>query len=336
MSQLDSILQSFKTARKKINAFLRRQRWKEAFIFSLFVLMSFGFWLLQSLQQDYEMEIHIPVKVKNAPPNIAFNNLPPEAVVVRVKDKGSALLNYSIGRKFIPIELEMKDISDKSGKLSIARKTIESDIQKQLLASSTLLDFEPQEIEVSYSERKKKEVPVIFNGTVHTSPGFHIAGSIQISPETIEVYASEETLDTLFHVETVVTEFKEANKSITKTLALKKIDDATFEPTSVTINIPIEEFTEKTLEVPISLTDIPAQHTVRTFPSTVKVTCSIPLSRFKTLSPESFEIQLSYKDLEQNFTGVTPIQLSKQPEGVNIISLEPNKIEFIIEQNDLP
>ena len=55
MSQLDRINQSFKSARIKINAFLRRQRWKEALIFFSFVLLSFGFWLLQSLQQEYEM-----------------------------------------------------------------------------------------------------------------------------------------------------------------------------------------------------------------------------------------------------------------------------------------
>lgn len=64
MSQLDRINYSFKSARMKINAFLRRQRWKEALIFFSFVLLAFGFWLLQSLQQEYEIEISIPVRYK--------------------------------------------------------------------------------------------------------------------------------------------------------------------------------------------------------------------------------------------------------------------------------
>ena len=115
MSQLDRINNSFKSARMKINAFLRRQRWKEALIFFSFVLLAFGFWLLQSLQQEYEIEISIPVRYKNIPPDVSFTETPPQEVVARVKDKGSVLLNYSFGRSFAPIEANMKNQTEKSG-----------------------------------------------------------------------------------------------------------------------------------------------------------------------------------------------------------------------------
>ena len=108
MPQLD-INQSFKSARMKINAFLRRQRWKEALIFFFFVLLSLGFWLLQSLQQEYEIEISIPVRYKNIPPDISFTETPPQEIIAKVKDKGSVLLNYSFGRSFAPIETNMKN-----------------------------------------------------------------------------------------------------------------------------------------------------------------------------------------------------------------------------------
>lgn len=165
MPQLDNINQSFKSARMKINAFLRRQRWKEALIFFFFVLLSLGFWLLQSLQQEYEIEINIPVRYKNIPPDISFTETPPQEVIAKVKDKGSVLLNYSFGRSFAPIEMNMKNQAEKSGSLSIAKKAIENDIQKQLLATTSLVGFEPQHIEAPYSKRIKKDIPVVFNGT---------------------------------------------------------------------------------------------------------------------------------------------------------------------------
>ena len=139
MPQLDNINQSFKSARMKINAFLRRQRWKEALIFFFFVLLSLGFWLLQSLQQEYEIEINIPVRYKNIPPDISFTETPPQVVIAKVKDKGSVLLNYSFGRSFAPIETNMKNQAEKSGSISISKKAIENDIQKQLLATTSLL-----------------------------------------------------------------------------------------------------------------------------------------------------------------------------------------------------
>lgn len=335
MPQLDNINQSFKSARMKINAFLRRQRWKEALIFFFFVLLSLGFWLLQSLQQEYEIEINIPVRYKNIPPDISFTETPPQVVIAKVKDKGSVLLNYSFGRSFAPIETNMKNQAEKSGSISISKKAIENDIQKQLLATTSLVTFEPQHIEAAYSKRIKKEIPVVFNGTIQTNPGFHISGNITISPMNISVYASDVVLDTLNQAKTVFTEIKKGNKTITKTVQLQKVSEATYDPTSVTITIPIEEFTEKTLEIPVLCTDLPPHYTLRTFPSVAKVTCSIPLSRFKDLSEDAFEIRFSFKDLEQNVSGSLPIQLTKKPDWVSSVALVPDKIEFILEQNNL-
>ncbi len=213
MSRLGQIKQTFKSVRIEIKAFLRRQQWKEALIFFYFTLLAFGFWLLQSLQQEYEIDIKIPVKYKNVPPDISFTETPPEAITVKVKDKGSVLLNYSLGRSFAPIEANMKTQPEKAGKLVVSRKDIESDIKKQLIATTSLLNFDPQHIDAAYSKRIKKEIPVVFAGTVQTNAGFKVSGDISITPRNINVYASDVVLDTLQEIKTVHTEIKEARLS---------------------------------------------------------------------------------------------------------------------------
>ena len=232
MSRLGQIKQTFKSVRIEIKAFLRRQQWKEALIFFCFILLAFGFWLLQSLQQEYEIDIKIPVKYKNVPPDISFTETPPEAITVKVKDKGSVLLNYSFGRSFAPIEANMKAQPEKAGKLVISRKDIESDIKKHLIATTSLLSFEPQYIDAAYSKRIKKEIPAVFEGTVQTNAGFKVSGDISITPRNISVYASDVVLDTLKEIKTVYTEIKKGNKTVTRTIQLEKIDGATLEPTS--------------------------------------------------------------------------------------------------------
>ncbi len=332
MSRLGQINQTFKSIRIEIKAFLHRQKWKEALIFFFFVLLALGFWLLQSLQQEYEIDINIPVKYKNVPPDISFTETPPEAITVKVKDKGSVLLNYSFGRSFAPIEANMKDQPEKTGKLVINRKSIESDIKKQLIATTSLVSFEPQQIEVAYSKRIKKDIPVVFNGTIQINAGFKISGDITITPHNISVYASDVVLDTLKEVKTVFTEIKKGNKTITRNVQLQKIDGTTFDPASVSVTVPIEEYTEKTLEIPVICTDLPPHYTLRTFPSVVKVSCSVPLSRFKNVSADDFEIRISFADLEQNVSGTLPLKLNKKPAGVDIATIAPDRIEFILEQ----
>lgn len=332
MSRLGQINDSFKSTSSEIKALVHRQRWKEALIFFCFVLLSLGFWLLQSLQQEYEIEIKIPVKYKNIPPEISFIGTIPNEITARVKDKGSVLLNYSFGRTFVPIEVNMKNKTNENGKFTLSKKTIDSDIKKQLIATTMLEGFEPQQIEVAYSKRIKKELPVVFNGKIQTEGGFKVSNDILIKPQNVSVYASDLILDTLTQIKTVYTEIKNGNKTLTKTLQLQKTEGATIEPISVTVTIPIEEYTEKTLEIPVVCTNLPAHYTLRTFPSTVKVTCSIPLSRFKDLSEDQFAIQIAFADLEQNVSGTLPIKLAKKPDWVDAVSIKPDKIEFILEQ----
>lgn len=333
MSQLEGIKQSFKSARLKINAFMRRQRWKEALIFFAFILLALGFWLLQSLQQEYEIEITIPVRYNNIPADIAFTETPPSKIVATVKDKGSVLLNYSFGRSFAPIEAGLKK-NDRSGSIVINKKTIESDILKQLLSTTMLTGFEPQQINAVYSERVKKEIPVLFSGDIQTEPGFHVSGDITIVPRMIKVYSMKSTLDTLTHLQTAFIEIKKGDKTITRTIHLQKVKGATFDPTTVSVTIPIEEFTEKILEIPVICTDLPPHYTIRTFPASVHVTCNVPLSRFKELSENDFAVKISFADLEQNVSGSLPIHLTKKPEWVDGETLSPDKIEFILEKNN--
>lgn len=333
MLRLESIKQPFKSALQKIKVFSRCQRWKETLIFCAFILLALGFWLLQSLQQEYEIEINIPVRYKNVPPDIAFTDSIPNNITAHVKDKGSVLLNYSFGRRFAPIETDLKDIKSKNGTININKRSIESDILKQLISTTTLTGFEPQQVEIQYGEKMHKQIPVKFNGDIQIASGFQQSGDITIDPSTITVYASKVLLDSLSNVQTVYTEIKKGNKTITRTIPLQRIQGINYKPEAVTVTIPIEEYTEKTLEIPIICTNLPAHYTLRMFPAMAKVTCRIPLSRFKELSADQFTIHISFSDLEQNVSGSLPIQLTSKPDWVRNTTLLPDKIEFILEQN---
>ncbi len=334
MSRLENIRNSFKSIETETKAFFHGEKWKETLVFLFFVLLAFGFWLLQSLQQTYEIELTIPVRYKNIPADIAFNSPAPETIVAKVKDKGSVLLNYTFKGSFAPIDISMKDKEQKNGTILVSKESIENEILKQLIATTSLQGFEPQEISVNYSQRISKRIPVVFDGDIQPAAGFQISNDIQITPQEVDVYATSTLLDSLSEVKTVFTEIKKADKEIKRTVQLEKIKGANIDPETVSVTIPIEEYTEKTLEIPVSCDHIPPHYTIRMFPAVVKVTCGIPLSRFKSLSKEMFEIHIPYKELEQNISGTLPVTLTKKPDWVRTVTLTPDKIEFILEHNN--
>lgn len=163
-------------------------------VFFFFALLAFGFWLLQSLQQEYEIELVFPVKYKNVPADIAFNAPEVETITAKVKDKGSVLLNYTFGRSFAPIEVNMKNTKEKNGSVQVSKRQIENDIQKQLIATTALQSFDPQQIDMDFSQRVHKEIQVVFNGDIHMEAGFQLSGDIQINPQKINAYCHRSDL----------------------------------------------------------------------------------------------------------------------------------------------
>lgn len=315
-----------------IKALLHKNQWKEALIFFYFILLASGFWLMQSLQQEYEINIYIPVRYKNMPKDVTFRETPPETIDVKIKDRGSILLNYTIGRKFAPIDVDLKNRHIKQDKLFIEKKEIENEIKKQLMVTTSILSFDPQDIRLIFSKQIQKDLSVSFSGEIRTLPGFKVSGSIKIEPNIVTAYASPFMLDTIDTISTIYTEIKKANKTITQTIHLKKIDGVVFDPTSVEVTIPIEEYTEKSVDVPIIFSEVPPHYRVRSFPSVVRVSCSIPLSAFKELTDDQFQIIIPFSELEQSTTGMIPIQLTNKPKGVERATIIPDRIEFILEQ----
>lgn len=77
--------------------------------FLCFFFIAAGFWLLQTLNNDYETEFSIPVRLRNVPENVVITSEPVSEVRVRVRDKGTVLLNYMLGKNFYPVILDFKN-----------------------------------------------------------------------------------------------------------------------------------------------------------------------------------------------------------------------------------
>jgi hypothetical protein len=318
------------TLREKINAYLHR-RWKDALIFLFFFFLAGAFWYLQSLQQDYETYISIPIRYRNMPDNISFTDTVPDKITVHVRDKGSHLLNYTVGASFPVLDINLKELSGQ-GVFNLTPKEMQGALSQTLFSTTAILDFAPSQLQLKYNRRKEKRLPVVFNGKVNLAPGFRLVGDIIITPSAVKAYGTSATLDTLHSLQTVFTDIKQLNASGTFTLPLQKRQGASFQTTEVTVTFPVEEFTEKDFDIPVVLTGIPNGYTVRLFPPTIKVVCHIPLSRFKELTPEDFALQLPFAELRRNYSGQAPIRLTRHPEWVQTINLVPDKVEFLLEK----
>ena len=111
MSESGKIGKSLKFLRSQLN----RNFW--AFLF--FLTLSAGFWLFLTLEEVYEVEIPVPVKLKNVPDNVVLTTPPPKEIKIRVRDHGGLLLRYKYTHSLGSITLDFKDYDTRSGHVAL-------------------------------------------------------------------------------------------------------------------------------------------------------------------------------------------------------------------------
>ena len=303
---------------KKIKDFLLSDKSREFLIFLFFFLIAGGFWLLQTLNNDYEAEFSIPVRMKDLPNNVVLTSEPPSELRVRVKDKGTVLLNYMLGKSFFPVNLGFLDYKGKDNHVKIYASDFEKKILSQLNVSSKILSIKPDTLEYIYSEGKSKLVPVRFQGKVTAGLQYYVSDTI-CKPDSVLVYAPEGILDTI-------------TTAYTQNITLENISDTTRRRIPLTSERGVDIYTEKTVEVPLHGVNFPADKVLRTFPSKVQITFQVGLKRFRSIKASDFIINISYEELLKLGSDKYTVKLKSFPSGINQIRIVPEQVDFLIEQ----
>lgn len=316
---------------KQMKDFLLSEKSREFFVFLFFFFIASGFWLLQTLNNDYETEFSIPVKLKGVPNNVVITSEPASELHIKVKDKGTVLLNYMLGKSFYPITLDFNDYKGTNNHVSVYAPQFERKILSQLNGSTRLLSMKPDTLEYYYSTGEAKLVPVKLQGTVSAGREYYLSDTI-FTPDSVLVYASEKDLDTITVAYTQKLKLEDISDTLKQQVSLASRKGVKFVPASIEMMLPVDIYTEKTVEVPLRGVNFPADKVLRAFPSKVQVTFQVGLSRFRQIGADDFHIYVSYEELLRLGSDKYTVKLKNIPKGVSHVRFNPEQVDFLIEQ----
>lgn len=316
---------------EKIRNFLLSRKSGEFLIFLFFVFVSFCFWLLQVLNDDYETELAIPLKMKNVPENVVLTSELPKELKMSVKDRGTVLVNYLLGKTLYPVTLDFNDYADKGSQIRIPAMSLNKRMVGQLNQSTKLLSVKPDTLELIYTRGEGKKVPVRLRGEVKTERQYYIS-DIVYSPDSAMVYAPKEILDTITAAYTEALYVEQISDTLRHRVGLMPVKGARFTPEYSDVTFLVDVYSEKTVEVPVKGVNFPADKILRTFPSKVNVTFQIGLRQFKGVDSGDFEVVVDYEKLLKDKKEKCRPELVHFPSNINHIRMSPSEIDYIIEQ----
>lgn len=319
---------------RKIRLALLSSKARETLVFLFFLAISYGFWLLQTLNESFDIRLRAPLQLTGVPENVVITTPLPSQITVSVHDRGTSLMRFMRRRELQPIELDFANYDNgaSSARVQIPLQEIQRALQNQLDATSHIQSIHPDTIEYYYNRGLAYRLPVRITGKVTTTPQNYLVG-MRPDPDTLTVYAPVQVLDTM-QAAYVNVSMSQLTASTTVKATPRAMKGVRYEPGSLRVTALVDYYTEKTVEVPIIGLNFPGDKVLRTFPSKARVTFRVGSSQFTRYTADNFVLAVTYEELLQNPSTKYRLHLKSLPEGVSNVRIVPQEIDYLIEQTD--
>ena len=311
---------------------------KELFIYLFFLTISVVLWYLIALSKDYTTTINYPVTYENFPKGKVLVSELPKELNLQVKGFGFTILKYKIVSLAYPITLPINKF-----RLDIVRKDNQYDyflltryakdlIGNQLGTEIQITEIKPDTLLFKFTDVIEKRVPVKPLLNLQFEKQYLSFDNIKVKPDSIVVSGPEVMIDTLRYIYTRELKLKNVKDSVVKELELLPMDKFTYQTDKVTVTVPVEKYTEKSLNIPIEADNLPENYDLKTFPGNIKLSCWVGISNYDKLVPYMFRATVDFNTLSPNPQNKLKITLIKYPHNIQNIRFYPKSVDYIIEK----
>ncbi len=310
---------------------------RRVLVFIFFVFISTIFWFLSALGREYTARLRYPVRYTNFPENMVMVGELPSTLELTVNAYGYTLLKYHVSRRLHPVVFDVNSFTlnrlpdTETRNFYMLFSVATNRIAGQLGADIEILDIKPDSLFLRFTDKVSRKLPVKPLLDLGFESQFMIKGNIEVEPDSVTVSGPLTLLDTMRFVPTLPLHIGGISGSLKQTVNLPDHDMLDFSESRVTVNVPVDQFTEASLRVPLEVVNLPDTLIMKTFPSSVTVSFLVALTDYDKVNSRQFVASVHYDSLP-SATGRLPVRLEKQPEFIKSVRFSPQNVDFIIEK----
>lgn len=288
-------------------------------------------WLFFSLSNKYEYEVKTVVNFKNLPTNKAFNPLQSDTVLLTVQGTGWQLLFTRL--RFYPRDVKV-DLKGLEKRNFVTFTDQMRSINAYYSSNQKIISVQPDTLYFDFTTRRVKKVPIKLLSKLGFVKQFGQSADIEIKPQYVTVTGPLEQLNKINYWQTDTFKRENISSTIIDKIALKSAEapNITIYPPLTEVKIPVEEFTESEITIPIKVVNNQQYYNVKLIPDRVKITFMISLSDFGKVQDDDFEAVVDL-DIWENYNAkMLPIQIVKKKPFTRIRKVEPSQVSFMIKK----
>lgn len=298
--------------------------------FATCLVLSVFAWLFTALSSQQNYKVKLMAVFKNSPQKRAFHSLQPDSINATIQGTGWKMLFSRMNGDDDKISIDLSALENKNYVvLSTQLKQINAkrDIERQVVS------IDPDTLYFDLSNRLVKRVPVRLVTALNYQQQFAQSAAISTKPSYVTISGPADVLAKITYWQTDSLILNNLNESFNARVNLRPPAEGnlTVLPRSITVKIPVDEFTEKTMQIPVKLINNHNFYDVKIFPQKVKVTFTTSLKDYPDINEDDFE---AVADLDQWLQGykVLTVRLTHMPSYSKIVKIEPLNVDFIVKK----
>ncbi|MFA6086029.1 CdaR family protein [Mucilaginibacter sp.] len=305
--------------RRRLSAFIT------CLVFAIFA------WLFTTLSNPYRYTVKQVITFKNAPLKRAFHPLQSDTINAVVQGTGWQMLFSKMDGEQKPVSIDLHTLDSKNY-IVLNTQLKQINLKKEL--NHQIIAFNPDTLFFDFSNRTIKKVPVQLVSAIDYQRQFAQSDNVIIKPAFVTISGPAEVLAKIRSWKTDSVKLNDINESFSSRVRLQSVREGNLDivPKSVIVNIPIDEFTEKTMEIPVKLINNHNYYDVRIFPQKVRVTFTTSLTKYADANEDDFEAVADLDKWRVSGYTVLPVTLTRLPSYSKIVKIEPQNIDFIIKK----
>lgn len=300
-------------------------------VFFLFLLLAFVILIFTKLSNHYTNTITFDIHKINIPEEHVVLNDSTAKLRVTLKTHGFKWLRYYVHSPKITVDFS-KDVTK-------TRSTYIWDKTRAFMYSDTqfgdnveLINISPDTLIFKYDVNLVKKVPIILDTEISFASGFDLTGDYNLTPDSLEVVGPEIIASKITSVQTETLKMNDVKSNISRKVKLKLPEDNTdlkFSITETQVSATVEKYTEGTLKIPVTVTNVPKNATINYFPKEVVVVYYTSLRNFKNVTANDFVVECDFSAITNQQPYLIP-KLSKTSQLIKSAKINQHRIEYII------
>jgi hypothetical protein len=290
---------------------------KDRAMLMLCISIAFIFWFLNKLSTTFRKTI--PIKLEySLPSGKVFSEPPPIYLQATMRGRGWDLLTRNEEKVFINLNRD-----------SVQTFPMRNIVSQHLASEVVGINMEQWTYHIENAVTKPLPLEAIYD--LEFDKGFDLADKIELNPATAIVTGPISFFDNNKSIKTDTIRMKGLRGNKKTSIRLQEYPLLRLNIEETEANIKSEQFTEKSMFIPIVVQNAPLH--LKYFPNKIKVDCTVPLSKYAQLTDSYFTAVADLKDEAQNSKkNSVPIIIVKQPDYVRNVKFSPKSVVFYLEK----